>query len=168
MVGGFKSLTGVTFWVRANLPSYAPKCVHFIELDILLAGIQQRGVTSEEFRNKEVHAEILNQSANQYVVVTSFQSNSTENWASSNENNNFSKMTTFKQWNYGDGQRVILTIIKKGIIIHENSSRSSFNCDFTHHVQARLLCNNMRTKTIDFFRKLAMVVEDLYRRLCLE
>ena len=35
----FKSLTDVTVWVRANLPSNAPKFEHFIDLDILLVGI---------------------------------------------------------------------------------------------------------------------------------
>ena len=49
MVGYFKSLTDVTFWVRSNLPSDAPKFEHFIDLDILLAGIRQTGVSSEEF-----------------------------------------------------------------------------------------------------------------------
>ena len=35
----FKSLTDVTVWVRANLPSDDPTFEHFIDLDILLAGI---------------------------------------------------------------------------------------------------------------------------------
>ena len=39
VVGDFKSLPDVTVWVRANLPSYAPKFEHFIDLYILLAGI---------------------------------------------------------------------------------------------------------------------------------
>ena len=39
VVGDFKSLTDVTVWVRANLPSDTPKFEHFIDLDILLAGI---------------------------------------------------------------------------------------------------------------------------------
>ena len=39
VVGEFKSLTDVTVWVRANLTSDAPKFEHFIDLDILLAGI---------------------------------------------------------------------------------------------------------------------------------
>ena len=39
VVGDFKSLTDVTVWVRANLPSDAPKFEHFIDLYILLAQI---------------------------------------------------------------------------------------------------------------------------------
>ena len=39
MVGTFKSLTDVTVWLRENLLSDAPKFEHFIDLDILLAGI---------------------------------------------------------------------------------------------------------------------------------
>ena len=39
VVGDFKSLTDVTIWVRANLPSDSTKCEYFIDLDILLAGI---------------------------------------------------------------------------------------------------------------------------------
>ena len=39
VVGYCKSLTGVNVWVRANLPSDAPKFEHFIGLEILLAGI---------------------------------------------------------------------------------------------------------------------------------
>ena len=39
VVGYFKSLTGVTVWVRAKLPLDAPKFEHFIDLEILLAGI---------------------------------------------------------------------------------------------------------------------------------
>ena len=70
MVGGFKSLTGVTFWVRANLPSDAPKFEHFIDLYILLAGIRQKGVSSEEVRNKEVHADRVKRSMKHSVVVT--------------------------------------------------------------------------------------------------
>ena len=73
MVGDFKYLTDVTVWVRANLPSDAPKFEHFIDLYILLAGIRQKGVSSEEVRNKEVHDERLKRSAKQSMVVTSFQ-----------------------------------------------------------------------------------------------
>ena len=43
VVGYFKSLTDVTVWVRANLPSDAQNFEHFIDLDILLA----------EFENQE-------------------------------------------------------------------------------------------------------------------
>ena len=39
VVGNFNSLTDVTVWVRENLPLDAPKFEHFIDLDILLAGI---------------------------------------------------------------------------------------------------------------------------------
>ena len=39
VVGDFKSLTDVTFWVRANLPSDTTIFEHFIDLDILLAGL---------------------------------------------------------------------------------------------------------------------------------
>ena len=124
MVGEFKSLTDVTVWVRANLPSDAPKFEHFIDLYILLAGIRQKGVSSEEVWNKEVNSEIVNRSEKQYVVVTSFQRTFPEDWVSSTENNHFSKMTTFKKWNYGDGQRGILPSINKGIIIYEKAARS--------------------------------------------
>ena len=36
VVGDFKSLNYVTFWVRANIPSDVPKYEHFVDLDILL------------------------------------------------------------------------------------------------------------------------------------
>ena len=39
MVVDSKSFTGVTVCVRANLPSDNPKFEHFVDLDILLAGI---------------------------------------------------------------------------------------------------------------------------------
>ena len=45
----------------------------------------------------------------------------------------FSKMTTFERWNYGNGQRRIMPIIKKGIISYENSARSTFDYAFAHH-----------------------------------
>ena len=48
VVGEFKSLTDVTVWVRANIPSDGPKFEHFIDLDILLAVILYTGVISEE------------------------------------------------------------------------------------------------------------------------
>ena len=86
----------------------------------------------------------------------------------SNDNNHFSRMTTFEQWNYGDGQRGIFHRIKKGIISYEKSARSSIYYTFAHHPQARLLCNDLLTKTIDFLRKLAPVVEDLYHPMCLK
>ena len=38
----FKSLTDVTVWVQANLPSDTPKSEHFIDLDILLAKIERQ------------------------------------------------------------------------------------------------------------------------------
>ena len=57
VVGDFKSLTDVNFWMRANIPPNIPKSDHFIDLDILLEGILQTGVISEEFWNKKVHAE---------------------------------------------------------------------------------------------------------------
>ena len=122
-------------------------------------------MSSEEFRNKEVHSERVKRSAKQSMVVTLFQRTSPEDWGSSNENTHFSKMTTFKQWNYGDDQREILPRIKKGIISYERSARSSFNYAFAHHSHDRLLCNNTLTKTIDLFRELATVVEDLYYRI---
>ena len=102
VVGDFKPLDDVTVWVRADLPSDAPKFEHFIDLDILLAGILQTGVISEEVRNKGVHAERVKRSAKQSVVVTSFQRTFPEDWGSSNENNHFSNMKTFEQWNHGD------------------------------------------------------------------
>ena len=67
------------------------------------------------------------------MVVTSFQSTFPEDWGIYNDNNHFSKMTTFKQWNYGDGQRGILPRIKKGIIIYERVARSLFDYTFAHH-----------------------------------
>ena len=59
-------------------------------------------------------------------------------------------MTTFEQWNYGDGQRGILRTIKKGIVVYEKPARYSFHYAFSHHKQAKLLFNNLLTKTIDF------------------
>ena len=40
VVEDFNSLTDVTVLVQANLPLDAPKFEHFIDLDILLAGIR--------------------------------------------------------------------------------------------------------------------------------
>ena len=108
VVVNFKSLTDVTVWVQANLPSDAPKFDHFIDLNILLVGIRQTGVISEEVWNKEVHAERVKRSAKQSVLVTYFQSTFLEDWVSSNENNHFSKITTLKQWDYGDCRKGIL------------------------------------------------------------
>ena len=76
-------------------------------------------------------------------------------------------MKTFEQWNYGDGQRGILSSINKGIISHEKEARSSFDYAFAHHPQARLLYNDLFTKKIDFLRELATVVVDFYHRMCL-
>ena len=77
-------------------------------------------------------------------------------------------MTTFEHCNYGDGQRVILPSIKEVIIIYEKSARSSFDYAFANNPHARLLCNNLLTKIIDFLREMATVVEDLYHWLCLK
>ena len=59
-------------------------------------------------------------------------------------------MTTFEQWNYGYGQRVILPSIKKGIINYEKAYHSSFDYAFAHHVQAIILCNNFSPKQLYF------------------
>ena len=66
----FNSLTDVTVWVQENIPSDAPKFEHFIDLEILMAGIRHTGVSSEEVWNKEVQADRVKRSAKQYVVVT--------------------------------------------------------------------------------------------------
>ena len=47
VVGYFKSLTDVTVWVQANLPSDALVFEHYIDFEILLAGIWQTGVSIE-------------------------------------------------------------------------------------------------------------------------
>ena len=73
-------------------------------------------------RNKDVYTKRVKLSAKQSIVVTLFQSLSPEDWGLSNEHNHFTKMTTFKQWNYGDGQRGILPRIKKGIISYEKAA----------------------------------------------
>ena len=91
VVGDFKYLTDVTVWVRENIPSDAPKFEHFVDLDILLEVILQTGVSSEEVRNKEVHAERVDLSEKQSVVVTSVQRAFPEDWVSSNENNIFQR-----------------------------------------------------------------------------
>ena len=75
MIGDFKYLTDITVWVRANFPSDAPGFEHFIDLNILLAGIRQTGVSSEEVRNKEVHAERVKRSTKKSVVVNHFKGN---------------------------------------------------------------------------------------------
>ena len=121
----------------------------------------------EEVRNKEVHTERVKRSVKKSVLVTSFQRTSPEEFGSSYEKNHFSKMTTFKQWNYGSVPRGILPSIKKGIISCEKTACLSFNYSFSHHAQARLMYNDMLTKNIYFFRELATVVEDLYHFLCL-
>ena len=89
MAGEFKSLTDVTVWVRANILSDAPKFKHFIDLDILLAGIQKIGVSSEEVRNKEVHDGEVKRSSKQSMVMASFQRTFPEDWGSYNEKNNY-------------------------------------------------------------------------------
>ena len=58
--------------------------------------------------------------------------------------------------------------IKKYMISYKKEDCSSFDYVFVHHSQARLMCNNLLTKTIDFFGELATVVEDLYHWLCLK
>ena len=80
-------------------------------------------MSGEEVWNKEVHAERVKRSAKQSVMVKSFQRKFTEDWGSSNKNNHFSKTTTYKQWNYGDGQRGVLPRIKKGIICYEKAAQ---------------------------------------------
>ena len=50
----------------------------------------------------------------------------------------------------------------------KNSGRSSFDYAFAHHAQDKLLCDDLLPKTIDFFRELATVVEDLYHQICLK
>ena len=77
-------------------------------------------------------------------------------------------MKTFGQWNCGDDQRGILTIIKNDIISYEKAACSSFDYAFSHHAQDRLLCNDMLTKTIDLFQEMATVVEDFYHRVFLK
>ena len=77
-------------------------------------------------------------------------------------------MKNFEQWNYCDGQRVILPSIKKGIISYEKAARSAFDYAFAHHPQARLMCNNLLTKTIDFLSEMPTVVDDLYHRIFLK
>ena len=89
MVGNFKSLNDVTVWVQEYLPSYAPKFEHFIDLGIILEGICQTILISEEVWNKEVHSERVKISTKQYVLVTLFQRTFPENWGSSNENNHY-------------------------------------------------------------------------------
>ena len=81
-------------------------------------------MSSEEVWNKEFHAERVKHLAKQSMVVTSFQRSFPEDWGLSNENNHFSKMTDFEQWNYGDVQRGILPSIKKGIISYEKTAWS--------------------------------------------
>ena len=108
--------------MQGNLPSDTPKFEHFIYFDILLAGIFQTGVISEEVRNKEVHSERVKHSCKQSVAVMLFQRIPPEDWGSSKENNNLSKMKTFEQCNYGEGQRCILPTIKKGITSYENAA----------------------------------------------
>ena len=88
-----------------------------------MAGIRQIGGSSEEVWNKEVHAERVKRLENQSAVVTSFQRTFPEDWGLCNDNNHFSKIKNFEQWNYGDGQRGILTRIKKGIIRYEKSAQ---------------------------------------------
>ena len=68
-------------------------------------------MSSEEVQNKEVQAERVKSFVNQSVVVISFKRTYPEDWVSSNGNNHLLKMTTFEQWNYGDGQRGILPSI---------------------------------------------------------
>ena len=87
MVGDFKLLNDGTVCVQENLPSDAPKFEHFIDLDILLEGIRQTRVISEEYRNKEVHTERVNRLAKQSMVETSFQRTFTEDWVLYNEKN---------------------------------------------------------------------------------
>ena len=72
-------------------------------------------MSSEEVQNKEIQARRVNSLANQSVVVMSFKRTYPEKWVSSNRNNHLLNMTTFEQWNYGDGQRGILPSIKKGV-----------------------------------------------------
>ena len=67
----------------------------------------------EDIWNKKFHAERVKRSAEKSVVVVFFQRTSPEDWGSYNENNHFSKMKNFEQWNYGDGKRRILTSIKR-------------------------------------------------------
>ena len=76
----------------------------------------------KEVRNKEVQSERVKRSENQSVAVKSFQMTFPEDWGLSNDNSNFSKMTTFEQWNYGDVQRGILPSIKKGNQIRKVST----------------------------------------------
>ena len=59
--------------MQENLLSDTPKFDPFIGLDILLKGIYQTGVSSEEVQNKEVRADRVKHLENQYVVVMSFQ-----------------------------------------------------------------------------------------------
>ena len=61
-----------------------------------------------------------------------------------------------------------MSSIKKGITSYGNSARSSFDYSFVHHAQAKLLCNDLLTKTIDLFRELATAVEYLYHQICLQ
>ena len=86
------------------------------------------------------------------MVVKSFKRIPPEDLGSSNENNNFSKMKSIKQWNYGDGQRGILPTTKNGIISYKNEDHYSFDYACAYHSQTRLLRNNHLTKTIDFSR----------------
>ena len=77
-------------------------------------------------------------------------------------------MKSFKQWNYGDSPMGILPSIKKAIITYEKAARLSFDYAFSHHAQARLLCKDLITKTIEIFQELATVVEYFYHWLCLK
>ena len=80
MVEDFKFLTGVIVWLQENIPPNAPKFEHFVDLGILLAGIRQTVVISEEFWNKEVHSGRVKRLAKQYVVVTPFKGHFQRTW----------------------------------------------------------------------------------------
>ena len=167
MVEYFKSLTDVTVGCELIFHQMLQNLSTLLIWTFYWKKFDRQDRSAKE-QNKEVQADTVKCSAKQSVVVASFQRTSPEDWGFSNKNNHFSKMTTFEQWNYGDVQRGVLIYIKKDIISYEKVARLSFDYAFAHHKQARLLCNDLISKTIYFFWEISTVVEDLYHRLFLK
>ena len=166
-VGTFESVTDtdVEVFVATHFPSETVfECLMDINVD--LCSLQHATLDLDDVRLSEVHAEKTGRNNNQLMVAASFGSETPAFLAGPKEGRDssvhFGAFKTHADWDRQDGQNgcrhKLGSQLERRRLVVENLIGTKLR----GHPQAQLLCRELVTNTMTFFREMAAMMSTLY------
>ena len=163
----FDSMEDAIVFCKQHLPPNCYEC--FYDIVSLLQVVDDPCKYAEDVQQQEVHYARVKRLPEQSIIVSSFQTEIPPVLAGPKESHEqahlFNAMKTYDLWDRGDGVTGALNRINQTLQMKEASLTSMIDQKLEGHSTGRLVCQELLSRTMIFWRELCAEIAKFYRQL---